>query len=459
MAALFSHAQGTTIGDYASFQNVAGNAITTYNYSNSQSKNWIVYNYLNYMNNVAIQSLRDDEGLTFPVTKRWGDWSVNFQTLTFHYNPASLSLNPPTESDLEPFTNHFPPLCQDTIPRLDATEIVAHVEENIGDFLYLIASGGGIWIDNLSKSARNGLLTFGAVIRRRPWHAEILAHFPSTPSPELFCQSLSPDVKARYSNSGQVDLTFRKTGTIKVEIDFGLRIPYDNKTQLCAAYLCQSVHVYDGCRDVEDVIYIDQIGFELEVTFSVDSTTFPTPAYIFISPLHTKLVNGLYYFTSTDKEDWERLGIPELSVRDLTGSYWDDEDYIVVQEVLRQKNYDPDGKRYAREHGYPELILGDPHDTTRIEDLDGSEPLDFNVQPSTSQLASPSTYSLVETSPDSHQYILLLPNENTVAPTRWVKGFLNKYYSKLSDKKLKASQATATVENSGEWDVIEREEV
>ncbi|KAK1215948.1 hypothetical protein PQX77_021429 [Marasmius sp. AFHP31] len=35
MAALLSHAQGTTIGDHASFYNVAGNAIIN-NYSNSQ---------------------------------------------------------------------------------------------------------------------------------------------------------------------------------------------------------------------------------------------------------------------------------------------------------------------------------------------------------------------------------------------------------------------------------------
>ncbi|KAK1234071.1 hypothetical protein PQX77_002733, partial [Marasmius sp. AFHP31] len=429
-------------------------------------KNWIVYYYLNYTIGVAVQSLRDDEALTFPVTNRWGDWSVNFKTLTWHYNPASLSLNPPTERSLLPLLNHLPPLCQDTLPQLNATEIVAHVEENVGDFLYLIASNGGELVGDLSKCARNGLLTFGAVIRRG--NPEILAHFPSTPSPELFCRSRSSDAKATYSTSGRVDLTFRKTGAVKVEIDFGLRILYSNR--LRAAYLCQSLHIRDGCRDVEDVIFIDSVGFKLEGTFSEDPTTRPTPAYLFVSPLRTELVNGLHcvlgypfpqsllYWSSDPhgrnkiaKWDWKRLGIPELRARGSIGSFWDDEYYAVVREVLRQKNYNPDGKRYAREHGYPELILGDPHDTTRIQDLDDSGPLDSEVQPSPPQLAS--TYLHVETSPDPHfesEYTPSLSNKITVSPTGWVKGFLKKYYLKLSDRKVKASGATGTQRNQGD---------
>ncbi|KAK1215638.1 hypothetical protein PQX77_021762 [Marasmius sp. AFHP31] len=366
-------------------------------YSN---KNRIVYRYLNYILCFAIQSLRDDKALPFLVANRWGDWSINLKTLTWHYNPASLSLNPPTERHLRPFANHLPPPRQDTVPQLNATEIVAHVEENLGDFLYLIASGGGKLVGDLSKCAQNGLLTFGAVIQRR--NSEILAHFPSTPSPELFCESRSSDVKARYSNSGRVDLTFQKTGAVKVEIDFGLRIPYSD--QLRAAYFCQSLHLCDGYRDVEDAIFIDKVGFKLKGTFLQDPTTCATPAYLFISPLRTELVNGLHcvcypfprsqFYWSSDpygrnkiaKKDWKELGIPKLRVRGMIKSYWDDEDYAVVQEILQQKNYDPDGNQYACEHGYPELILGDPHNTTRIEDLDHLELLNPNVQPSTSQL-------------------------------------------------------------------------
>ncbi|KAK1233694.1 hypothetical protein PQX77_003141 [Marasmius sp. AFHP31] len=428
------------------------------------------------MQRFAIQSLRDDEALPFLVTGREEDWPYNLKTHSWHYDPVSLSLNPPTVNDLQPLLNHYPPLCQDTIPRLNATEIVAHVEENLGNFLYLIASSGGNWIDNLSDYARNGLLTFGAVIQRR--NPEILAHVPSTPSPELFCQSRSSNVKVRYSNSGRVDLTFRKTGATKVEIHFGLRIPYSDR--LCAAYLCQSLHFRAGCRDVKDVIFIDEVGFELKGTFFEDPTTHPTPAYLFISPLRTELVNGLHcvrfpfpqslvYWSSDlhgrnkiDKEEWEKLGIPELSMMDLIGTHWVDEDYATVHELLCQKNYDLDGKQYAFDYGYSELILGDPHDTTRIEDLDDLGLLDCDVQPSTLQLASPSTYSLVETSPDSlleSEHMPSLLNKITVTPNCWMKGFLNKYYLKLSDREVKASKAAGTGENLGEWDVIEREDV
>ncbi|KAJ8074542.1 hypothetical protein PM082_015444 [Marasmius tenuissimus] len=140
--------------------------------------------------------------------------------------------------------------------------------------------------------------------------------------------------------------------------------------------------------------------------FPKDPATYPQPAYLFILPLHTKLINGLHcvccpfsqsiFYWSSDphgrdqiaKEDWERLGIPELSVQELIGSLWFDGDYATVQEVLHWTNHDLDGKQYARDHGYPELLFD----------------------------------------------------------------------SKLSDRKAEASRATGAVESSGEWDLIEREE-
>ncbi|KAK1218023.1 hypothetical protein PQX77_019306 [Marasmius sp. AFHP31] len=278
------------------------------------NKDHIVLPYLQYIFACAVQSLRDDKALTFPVTGRAGDWSIDLKTLTWHYNPANISLNPPSEEDLEPFSNHFPPLCQDAVPQLNPTEIITHAEKNLGDFLYLIAAGGGRWIDDLSKYAQNGLLTFGAIVQcGRPG---TLAHFPSTPSPELFCQSRSPDVEASYSNLGRVDLSFQKTGNVKVSLRFGLCI---SNNDLCVAYLCQSLPFYDGCRDVEDV------GRD-------------------------KIAEG----------DWKRLGIPKLSVQGLIGSYWDDHEYAGVRELLRLKNRALDGKQYAHERGYPELIPGDP---------------------------------------------------------------------------------------------------
>ncbi|KAK1220002.1 hypothetical protein PQX77_017250 [Marasmius sp. AFHP31] len=346
------------------------------------NKDHIVLPYLQYIFNYAVQSLRDDKALTFPVTRRQEDWLIDLKTLTWHYNPANISLIPPSEEHLKPYLDRLPPLRQDAVPQLNPTEIIAHVEKTLGDFLYLIAAAGGAWIDNLSNWAQNGLLTFGAIVQRG--RHGILAHFPSTPSPKLFCESYSPDVEASYSNSGRVDLSFQNTGNVNVTLHFGLRIPNND---LRVAYLCQSLPFYDGCRDVRDVVYIDQVGFRLEGIFCEDLATRPKPAYLFIPPLHAELINGLHcfrhplsqniFYWSNDPRgrdkiaegDWKRLGIPKLRVRGFIGSYWSYE-YACVRELLHWKSRDSDGKQYAHERGYPELIPGDPHDTTRFKELE-----------------------------------------------------------------------------------------
>ncbi|KAK1216307.1 hypothetical protein PQX77_021072 [Marasmius sp. AFHP31] len=398
----------------------------------------------------AVQSLRDDKALTFPVADRDEDWSIDLKTLTWHYNPANISLIPPSEEDLRPYPTRLPPLRRDAVPQLNSTEIIAHVEKNLGDFLYLIAAGGGRWINDLSNWAQNGLLTFGAVVQHgRPG---TLAHFPSTPTPKLFCESFSPDVEASYSNSGRVDLSLQKTGNVKVNLRFGLRIPNND---LRVAYLCQSLPFYDGCHDVEKVVYIDQVGFRLEGIFCEDLTTRSKPAYLFIPPLHTELIGGLHClryplsrnisYWSNDpqgrdeiaKKDWERLRIPKLRVQGLIGTKWRHYEYTGVRELLYQKNCTLDGKQYACERGYPELIPGDPHDTTRFKELKSSESdSEPETPPSPSRLTSPSTYSLVEAPLEANlecEDAPLAPTskEITVTPTRWVRGFLNRYYKSL----------------------------
>ncbi|KAK1233437.1 hypothetical protein PQX77_003406, partial [Marasmius sp. AFHP31] len=333
------------------------------------NKDRIVTQYLNYIFNYALQSLHDDKALTFPVTHREEDWSIDFQTLTWHYNPANISLNPPSEKHLRLLAFRFSPLRQDAVPQLNPTEIIAHVEKNLGDFLYMIATDGGNWLTDLSNWAQNGLVTFGAIVQRK--RPGILAHFPSTPSPELFCKSYSPDVEASYSNSGRVDLSFQNTGNVNVTLYFALRIPNND---LRVAYLCQSLPFYDGCRDVQHLVCIDQVGFHLEGIFCEDLTTRPKPAYLFIRPLHTELINGLHcfryplsrniFYWSNDpqgrdviaEKDWERLRIPKMRVRGLIGTKWRDSLYVDVWELLHQKNCALDGKQYARERGYPELI-------------------------------------------------------------------------------------------------------
>ncbi|KAK1222594.1 hypothetical protein PQX77_014547 [Marasmius sp. AFHP31] len=443
-------------------------------YSN---KDRIVLQYLVYIFACAIQSLRDDKALTFLVADRDKDWSIDLRTLSWHYNPANMSLIPPSEEDLRPYPNRFPPLRQDTAPQLNSTEIIAHVEKNLGDFLYLIAARGGTWTDNLSNWAQNGLLTFGMIVQRgRPG---ILTHFPSTPSPKLFCKSLSPDIEASYSNSGRVDLSFQKSGNVNVELHFGLHIPNND---LRVAYLCQSLPFCDGCRNVQDLVCIDQVGFRLDGIFCEDPTTRSKPAYLFIRPLHTELINGLHcfrhspsqniFYWSNDpqgrdkiaEKDWERLRIPQLRVQGLIGTYWEKFMYAYVRELLHQKNCALDGKQYARERGYPELIPSDPHDTTRFKELKSSEPdSEPETPPSPSQLTSPSTYSLVEAPPEpklepEEAPIVSTRKEIMVTPTCWARGFLNRFYKSL-DRSVNTPKVTDSEEVSDEWALVSREDM
>ncbi|KAK1230787.1 hypothetical protein PQX77_006114 [Marasmius sp. AFHP31] len=384
---LIAHDGGLPVGDLSIY---------------SRGKGQLVYYYLDYALVDAIQALRADETLRFPVTIRWSDWSFNAKNLTWIYDLTSLCLNPPEESNLRPlFYPPLPPLCQETPRRLDTTEIAAHVEKSLGDVLFLIASvGNQRWIDDLSYYARHGLLTLGTVINcLKP---EILAHLPSTPSPEWFCHSHNPDVKANLSSSGRVDFSFRKTGNVKVEFNFGWCIP--EKDQLQCAFLCQSLHFGDDGDDVRDVVYIDQVGFSLEGTFPDNPTNCSTPAYLFVHPLPIDFINNLHcihyplpetlFYWSHDpqgrnaitEEDWERFGVPELSVKRWIGSFWKEEHYAFVREHLRSRSCNLDGKEYAHDHGHPELVFADPHDNVRLEELECSE---FNrLEPGTSLSAT-----------------------------------------------------------------------
>ncbi|KAK1215512.1 hypothetical protein PQX77_021876 [Marasmius sp. AFHP31] len=376
----------------------------------SRGKQQIVFYYLNYTLVDAIQALRDDETLRFPVTTRYRDWSFNVRNLTWQYNPASLCLDPPEESNLRPFFYPPPPLCQETPRRLNNTEIAAHVEKSLGDVLLLITGMGGTWDANLSYYARHGLLTLGTVINlNKP---KILAHLPSSLSPEWFCWSRSPDVKAKYSSSGRVDLSFRKTGNFKVEFEFGWRVSGKDWNQLRCAFLCQSLRFVDDCDDVKRVIYIDQVGFSLQGTFPNDPTSHLTPTYLFVHPLPIDFTNNLHciryplpeklFYWSHDpqgrnaiaEEDWERFGVPELSMERWIGTYWKEEDYAFVREYLCLRSYDLDGKEYAHDHGHPELVFADPHDTARIGECEFSNSgLEASPSPS---LASSSNSSLLE---------------------------------------------------------------
>ncbi|KAK1230257.1 hypothetical protein PQX77_006658, partial [Marasmius sp. AFHP31] len=378
-------------------------------------KEWIVYYYLNYTFKTAVQFLRNDE----TVVNRWEDWWFNLQTLSWQYDPASLCLNPPNKEDLEPFFYPPAPLHQENLPRLNIAEISAFIEEGFGDVLHLIASLGKCWITDLSDYARHGLLTLGAVVDSNV-HG-ILAHLPSIPPPEWFCWGRNLDVKANLLSSGRVDLLFQKTGDVDVTLYFGWRILEKDLNRLGCAFLCQSFDFCDDSEDVGDIVFINQLGFRLKGTFHDDPTSRSTPAYLFVRPLPTEFVNNArcvrypfpknsFYWSHDSQgenaiaeEDWKELGIPELSMKGWIGTHWEEEDYNAVQEHLDSRNFDLDGKQYARERGYPELIFADPHGNDRIEEYEcsDSEELEysdgeFETSPSHSRLGSPSTSSLVE---------------------------------------------------------------
>ncbi|KAK1223346.1 hypothetical protein PQX77_013778 [Marasmius sp. AFHP31] len=412
-----------------------------------RGKDLIVLYYLDYTLADAVKALRADGTLRFPVTDRWRDWSFNVRNLTWQYNPASLCLDPPEEQHLQPYLYPLPPLRQETLRHLDTPEIIALVEESLGDVLFLIAVVGKRWITDLSYYARHGLLTLATVVDC--WKPKILAHLPSTPSPEWFCLSRNPDVKADVSSSGRVDFSFQKTGDVQVDLQFGWRIPEKDLRQLRCSFLCQSLRFGDDCEDVKEVVYIDQVGFRLQGTFPVDPTNHSTPAYLFAHPLPIDIINNLdciryplpkkLFYWSHDpqgrnaiaEEDWERFGVPELSMETWIGTYWIEEDYACVRKYLRARSYNLDGKQYAHEHRYPELILADPHDTARIEELE-----DPGSQPETS-LSPPRHTSSSTPSPADPPVIgcdntATLPTASVV--THWARpGFLKNCYNLFSE--------------------------
>ncbi|KAK1217879.1 hypothetical protein PQX77_019458 [Marasmius sp. AFHP31] len=285
----------------------------------------------------------------------------NLSTMIAHN--ASVAIDPPDEFDLIPHPNDFPPLHQGTVQQLNTAEIVTCVEKSLSDVLCLVASIEGSRIGNLSGYAKHGLLTFGAIIDFNK--AGILACLPFTPSLKWFCRM-----------PWRLDFSFCKPGNFKVNLDISWCIPEKDRIQLRNAYLCQSLPFLSDCKDMQDVVYIDEVGFQLKATFQYDPTTSSTPAYLFVPPLPVETINNiqcvqypfatpLFYWSHDPQgkqiiaeEKQEEFGIPKLEINDLVGSCWMGDRYKFVQEQLMLQNYNLDGRQYAREHGYPELIYG-----------------------------------------------------------------------------------------------------
>ena len=209
------------------------------------------------------------------------------------------------------------------------------------------------------------------------------------PSNSILPQQLTSLVPRR------VDLSFRRTSSLQVILYFSLRVPEKDRDQIRAAYLCQSLSLINDCDDVEDVgesvdslppsslnvgahsVCIDHVGFRLQGTFHDDPTTRMMPAFLFFPPLPIKRINGMHcvqyrlpgslFYWSLDRTgkhriaeaDWEKYNIPKLELRSFTGSRWYSYHYSVVRDVLSSRNYDSDGRQYARDHSHPELIRGE----------------------------------------------------------------------------------------------------
>ena len=124
-------------------------------------------------------------------------------------------------------------------------------------------------------------------------------------------------------------------------------------------------------------MYIDQVGFGLQGTFHDDPTRRSMPAFLFCPPLPIEYVNSLpcvryplpgsLYYWCLDRQgknriaegDWEIFNIPVLELGTWIGSHWESDEYDFVRDVLSSRNYNLDGRQYAKDRGHPELIQGE----------------------------------------------------------------------------------------------------
>ncbi|KAJ8094131.1 hypothetical protein PM082_023339 [Marasmius tenuissimus] len=114
--------------------------------------------------------------------------------------------------------------------------------------------------------------------------------------------------------------------------------------------------------------------------FNHDPTAQPTPVYLFVPPIPVEHINGMHcvryplpdrlFYWSMDsngksvipEEDWEKYGVPKLKTLIAVGQKWDVAYWSLAAQYLISRDYNRDGKQYARDYGYPELLCDDPHD-------------------------------------------------------------------------------------------------
>ncbi|KAK1223581.1 hypothetical protein PQX77_013550 [Marasmius sp. AFHP31] len=446
----------------------------------------LVFLYLESTFQVAYQALRADESLAVSVSDDWSDWTFDLKAGSWLYDPTFYSIE--NREEYDDYNSSPIPLPQGTRPQLDVHDVTAYFERTFDSLFTLIASLGktDIYADP-SEYSPHGLLTFGAVVKKDG--SDILAHFPSTPPPEWHFESRSRNIKASYSGRGvstsiyqsppilinlvcsRVDFQFSDIHEGQVNLRFSLRLPLKERDRLRGAYLSQHASLWPD----EFVLLIDEIRFSLTGRVPHNHPSFP-PAYLFVPALRVEHINAMhcvhaplpdppFYWTSDvagkieiPKADWEQYGIPELEVQTWLGSFWWDHEYEASKTLLDRKGYDTDSKLYARDHGYPELIQGDPHDKRMVE-LDNSD--DEEPPLSGSPLTCPSAFSLVDapTQPE------VVHEEKCSIPALLVKGFGLWTRKNAIFSEPKRNRESETV-NSGdptvvrdEWDWVDSDDL
>ncbi|KAG7091528.1 hypothetical protein E1B28_010557 [Marasmius oreades] len=332
----------------------------------------IVWSYLFYRHWHSVLDVQDDGTLqkfSIPLSNQMRDWTFNLTTRSFQYDVITGALS---DGDIEEdYFDRLPPLACDCNPLLDPNEIICALP----NFLQLVSLFGGY--RHIKASVRHHVeLIFGTVVNlRKPG---ILAYFPCIPSPVWSCELSigTPDITAKYSKSvpSLVDLTFVKyKDKCKMAVKFSLQLPPEERLQ--TAYLVQSFPFYNSYGVSNDLVFIDELGFELIGIFASDLSSCP-PKYLHVPPLSPKWINNMpclrwppkdqLFYWSFDrsgrmeiaKELWEQFGIPQLSVQPYFGSGWYRQEYEAVQEYLDLNRYDLGGQQFANYHGYPILVKG-----------------------------------------------------------------------------------------------------
>ncbi|KAK1215074.1 hypothetical protein PQX77_022321 [Marasmius sp. AFHP31] len=368
--------------------------------------NSVVWRYLRYTHDSAIATLRADGTLPTEISIGERHWTLDLRSRTWQYDTSTSQYDASTSLRFTGLRHNTITSLQlrGTNPELDAKEIIACFEQTFGECLYLHALTGGVW-PAPPHHLKESPFTFGTVVNYLT--GQTYAHLSPPPSPEWSLEDYSQGMKVSYSMEGssRVDWSLHEAHYTRLFLTFSLRVPLHERIRLRVAYLCQSYLIPDSNMPGRspEIALIDCVEISLFGDFWRDPTTGPTPAYLFVPRLWVDIIDGMFctylplsrtaFYWASDPnginkipwKDWGRYGIPDLTAHEHIGVVWDHPDYVFVRDQLRRKGYGEDGARYARDHGYPELILttiakpsGDPHNVGQIQELSESPDEDWD---------------------------------------------------------------------------------